>query len=171
MARPARRWPNVERGLVAWLSASTGRPVFTETPDNLEDHLPAYRIERVGGTDAYELGKEVQVEVNSLAATRPQVWGAVADVETAVRAAEADRLRALVLWASLAKGSRSPDYPFALTAEQYDLWLARLVGAWGGAAELATFAPSLVNDRRVGAWWASLLRAASSPGACSNNRA
>ena len=76
-----------------------------------------------------------------------------------------DRLRALVLWASLAKGSRSPDYPFALTAEQYDLWLARLVGAWGGAAELATFAPSLVNDRRVGAWWASLLRAASSPGA------
>lgn len=92
MARPARRWPNVERRLAEWLTTATGRPVFTETPDTLAEHLPAYRIERVGGADAYELGKEIQVEINTLAATRPQVWSAVADVETAMEALKANGL-------------------------------------------------------------------------------
>jgi pimeloyl-ACP methyl ester carboxylesterase len=77
------------------------------------------------------------------------------------------RLAGLVLWGSLAKGSRSPDYPFALTAAQYDLWKRRLIAGWGGPAEIETFAPSLAADRQTQAWWAGLLRAASSPGAVS----
>ena len=36
---------------------------------------------------------------------------------------------------------------------------------WGGPAEIATFAPSLVGDAQAERWWAGLLRAASSPGA------
>lgn len=84
MARKQLRWPNVERQLIAWLTAQTGRPVFAETPETLTDHLPAYQIERIGGSDAIEIGKAIQVEVNSLAATRPKMWDAVADVETAM---------------------------------------------------------------------------------------
>jgi DNA-binding SARP family transcriptional activator/pimeloyl-ACP methyl ester carboxylesterase len=76
-----------------------------------------------------------------------------------------DRLVGLVLWGSMAKGSHAPDYPFALTAEQYELWKRRLIANWGGPAEIETFAPSLVGDRKAEAWWAGLLRAASSPGA------
>jgi len=76
-----------------------------------------------------------------------------------------ERLAGLVLYGSLAKGSRTPDYPFVLTHEQYDLWLRRLIRDWGGPAEIATFAPSLVGDARAEHWWAGLLRAASSPGA------
>jgi DNA-binding SARP family transcriptional activator/pimeloyl-ACP methyl ester carboxylesterase len=76
-----------------------------------------------------------------------------------------DRLVGLVLWGSLAKGSHAPNHPFALTAEQYDLWKRRLIANWGGPAEIETFAPSLVGDRQAEAWWAGLLRAASSPGA------
>jgi len=75
------------------------------------------------------------------------------------------KLAGLVLCGSLAKGSWTPDYPFALTHEQYDLWLKRLVRDWGGPAEIATFAPSLVGDSHAESWWAALLRAASSPGA------
>jgi DNA-binding SARP family transcriptional activator/pimeloyl-ACP methyl ester carboxylesterase len=75
------------------------------------------------------------------------------------------RLLGLVLWGSLAKGCRGPDHPFGLTAEQFDLWQKRLIEAWGGPAEIGTFAPSLVGDRQAEAWWAGLLRAASSPGA------
>lgn len=78
-----------------------------------------------------------------------------------------DRLAGLVLWGSLAKGSRAPDYPFALTAAQYDLWKQRLLAGWGGPAEIETFAPSLAGDRQARSWWAGLLRAASSPGAVS----
>jgi hypothetical protein len=90
MASPAPRWPNVERGVVRWLGARTGRPVYTESDEELEERLPAYRVERVGGADAYELGKEIQVEVSSLAATRPELWAAVADAESAMEALKAN---------------------------------------------------------------------------------
>ena len=80
-------------------------------------------------------------------------------------ASHPERLAGLVLYGSLAKGSWTPDYPFALTHEQYDLWLQRLISDWGGSAEIGTFAPSLVGDGQAERWWSGLLRAASSPGA------
>jgi pimeloyl-ACP methyl ester carboxylesterase len=64
----------------------------------------------------------------------------------------------------LVKGSWTPDYPFVLTHDQYDIWLRRLIKDWGGPAEIGTFAPSFVGDRQVETWWAGLLRTASSPG-------
>ena len=76
-----------------------------------------------------------------------------------------DRVAGLILFASLAKGSATPDYPYALQASQYDTWLQQLVAVWGGPAGIETFAPSLSGDPQARAWWAGLLRAASSPGA------
>jgi DNA-binding SARP family transcriptional activator/pimeloyl-ACP methyl ester carboxylesterase len=76
-----------------------------------------------------------------------------------------DRVAGLILFASLAKGSAAPDYPHALHASQYDMWLQQLVTVWGGPAGIETFAPSLSGDAQARAWWAGLLRAASSPGA------
>ena len=76
-----------------------------------------------------------------------------------------DRVAGLILFASLAKGSATPDYPYALHAGQYDMWLQQLVTVWGGPAGIETFAPSLAGDAQARAWWAGLLRAASSPGA------
>jgi pimeloyl-ACP methyl ester carboxylesterase len=76
-----------------------------------------------------------------------------------------ERVAGLILFGSLAKGSATPDYPHSLQASQYDAWLDQLVEAWGGPAGIETFAPSLQDDPRAKAWWAGLLRAASSPGA------
>lgn len=76
-----------------------------------------------------------------------------------------DRVAGLILFASLAKGSAAPDYSHALQAGQYDVWLQQLVAVWGGPAGIETFAPSLSDDPQARAWWAGLLRAASSPGA------
>jgi DNA-binding SARP family transcriptional activator/pimeloyl-ACP methyl ester carboxylesterase len=70
----------------------------------------------------------------------------------------------LILFDSLAKGSWSPDYPHALRASQYDAWRQQLVDEWGGHAGIETFGPSLSHDPQARAWWAGLLRAASSPG-------
>ena len=55
-----------------------------------------------------------------------------------------DRVAGLILFASLAKGSATPDYPHALQASQYDVWLKQLVTNWGGPAGIETFAPSSV---------------------------
>lgn len=71
----------------------------------------------------------------------------------------------LILFGSLAKGSWAPDNPHALRAGQYDAWRQQLVAEWGGPAGIETFAPSLSRDPQARAWWAGLLRAASSPGA------
>ena len=75
------------------------------------------------------------------------------------------RVAGLILFDSLAKGSAAPDYPHALQAAQYDLWLQQLVTDWGGPAGIETFAPTMARDPQARAWWAGLLRAASSPGA------
>lgn len=73
----------------------------------------------------------------------------------------------LVLFGSLAKGSRSADYPHALQASQYETWRRLLVTGWGGPAGIEIFGPSLASDPQARAWWAGLLRSASSPGSIS----
>ena len=70
----------------------------------------------------------------------------------------------LILCGSLAKGCWAADYPHALRAGQFDVWLQQLVAEWGGPAGIDTFAPSLSRDPQARAWWAGLLRAGSSPG-------
>ncbi|MET4274925.1 MULTISPECIES: alpha/beta fold hydrolase [unclassified Bradyrhizobium] len=73
----------------------------------------------------------------------------------------------LILFGALAKGCWSQDYPHALRASQYDAWSKHLIAQWGGPVEIETFAPSLAGDPQARAWWAGLLRAASSPGGIS----
>ena len=76
----------------------------------------------------------------------------------------ADRVQGLCLFGSLARGSAAPDYPWALPAPAYDVWLQRLVAEWGGPAGIETFAPSEKDDPALRAWWARLVRHAASPG-------
>src|SRR3569832_1397300 len=73
----------------------------------------------------------------------------------------------LILFGSMARGCWAPDYPHALQAAQFDTWRRRLVAEWGGPAGIETFAPTLSRDPQGRAWWAGLLRAASSPGGIS----
>ncbi|MEO8525064.1 MAG: alpha/beta fold hydrolase [Caldimonas sp.] len=75
-----------------------------------------------------------------------------------------DRVQGLCLFGSLARGSAAPDYPWALPAPAYDVWLQRLVAGWGGPVGIETFAPSEKDDPALRAWWARLVRHAASPG-------
>jgi len=75
-----------------------------------------------------------------------------------------DLVPGLCLFGSLARGSAAPDYPWALPAAAYDVWLQRLVGGWGGPVAIETFAPSRKDDPDLRAWWARIVRHAASPG-------
>jgi pimeloyl-ACP methyl ester carboxylesterase len=77
------------------------------------------------------------------------------------------RVAGLILFGALAKGCWAEDYPHALRASQYDAWRRQLVAQWGGPVGIEAFAPSLAGDPQARAWWAGLLRAASSPGGIS----
>lgn len=76
-----------------------------------------------------------------------------------------ERVAGLCLFGSLARGSAAPDYPWALSASAYDVWLGRLVDGWGGPVGIETFAPSEKDAPASRAWWARLVRHAASPGA------
>lgn len=76
-----------------------------------------------------------------------------------------ERVSGLILYGTLAKGVKSADYPWALTSEQYDKWLAQMTAAWGTAINFEYYAPSRIQDERMKQWWAKSLRLASSPGA------
>jgi DNA-binding SARP family transcriptional activator/pimeloyl-ACP methyl ester carboxylesterase len=124
--------------------------------------------DRVGARPTVEAtAQDILAVMNAASSRRALLIGASEGGPGCIRFAvdHPDRLIGLVLWGSLAKGSRAPGYPFALTDAQYDLWKRRLIANWGGPAEIETFAPSLVGDRQTETWWAGLLRAASSPGA------
>ncbi|MBZ9675645.1 alpha/beta fold hydrolase [Mesorhizobium sp. ES1-1] len=124
--------------------------------------------DRVGASPTVEAtARDIMAVMNAAGSRRALLVGASEGGPGCIRFAvdHPGRLSGLVLWGSLAKGSRAPDYPHALTPAQYDLWQRRLLAGWGGPAEIETFAPSVASDRQARVWWAGLLRAASSPGA------
>lgn len=75
-----------------------------------------------------------------------------------------ERVLGLILYGSLAKWIRSPDYPWGVTREQFDRTVGRYAIEWGGPVRLEYFAPSRAEDEEFRQWWARLLRLASSPG-------
>lgn len=74
------------------------------------------------------------------------------------------RVRALILYGTMAKGVRSNDYPLVLSREQYDKWLEAIVTDWGGPSAIEVFAPSQINRPGFRQWWAKMVRTSSSPG-------
>ena len=123
--------------------------------------------DRVGSAPSVEVTAEDIGTVLRAAHTRRVVlFGASECGPACIKfAVDESRLVAgLILFGSLAKGCWAPDYPYALRASQYDAWRQQLVAEWGGPAGIDTFAPSLSRDPQARAWWAGLLRAASSPG-------
>lgn len=75
-----------------------------------------------------------------------------------------ERVSGLILYGTCAKWTWSEDYPWALTSEQYDLWLQRISENWGEALNIQEYAPSRAHDAQLQEWWADMMRSASSPG-------
>lgn len=123
--------------------------------------------DRVGSAPSVEATAEDIGSVLRAAHTRRVVLFGASECGPACTKFAVDEPRlvaGLILSGSLAKGSWAPDYPYALRASQYDAWRQQLVAEWGGPAGIETFGPSLSRDPQARAWWAGLLRAASSPG-------
>lgn len=124
--------------------------------------------DRVGFSPRAEAtAQDIGTVLDAAGSRRTVLFGASEGGPACIRfaAEHPGRVAGLILFDSLAKGSFAPDYPHALHADQFDAWLQQIVSGWGGPAGIETFAPSLAGDAKARAWWAGLLRAASSPGA------
>lgn len=75
------------------------------------------------------------------------------------------RTTALAIFGGFAKRLWSPDYPWAPTPEKRREWIESLKSGWGGTVDMATIAPSRVNDAQYADWFATLLRRSASPNA------
>jgi pimeloyl-ACP methyl ester carboxylesterase len=80
---------------------------------------------------------------------------------TLFAAAHPARVEALVLYGAYAKRLRTPDYPWAPTAEERSRYADRLAGEWSWEADLRLMCPSADDD--MARWWGQRARAAASP--------
>ncbi|MGH2403086.1 MAG: adenylate/guanylate cyclase domain-containing protein [bacterium] len=76
-----------------------------------------------------------------------------------------ERTSALVMYGSYAKRIWSSDYPWAPTPQERQKFFDAIQQGWGGMVDLATLAPSVIDDERFRQWWAAYLRRSASPGA------
>jgi len=81
-----------------------------------------------------------------------------------------ERVAGLALYNPVAKGVRSPDYPWAhLSDEEGERWLEDIRTRWGtrelAADDLRMFAPTIAADPEMQEWWARVMRLGASPGA------
>lgn len=75
-----------------------------------------------------------------------------------------ERVAGLILYAGMARTTRSDDMPWALTAEEREERLAEAVERWGQGANAGLLAPSAAHDESLRRWFAKLERLSASPG-------
>lgn len=76
-----------------------------------------------------------------------------------------EKTDALIMIGTYARRLWAPDYPWAPTPEQREVFLRTIANEWGGPVGIAERAPSRANDPEFRDWWATYLRMGASPGA------
>jgi hypothetical protein len=79
-------------------------------------------------------------------------------------ATHVDRVIALVMYGSYAKGSWAEDYPWGPKPEQTAAGVELIDEGWGHGFSLEVFAPSFAEDPKLVRWWARYERQASKSG-------
>jgi DNA-binding SARP family transcriptional activator len=111
--------------------------------------------------------EDIQTVLQAAQSRRAVLFGASQSGGACIKfaAQHPERVAGLILFGASAKGCWAADHPFGLRPSQFDTWRERLIAGWGGPIGIETFGPSLAGDPQARAWWAGLLRSASSPGA------
>jgi pimeloyl-ACP methyl ester carboxylesterase/class 3 adenylate cyclase len=80
-----------------------------------------------------------------------------------------ERASGLILYATAARGTQAPDYPWQWSEEEWHDYLGRVRAGWGtreyAEESLPVINPSLVGDERMVAWWERFQRLSASPSA------
>jgi class 3 adenylate cyclase len=76
-----------------------------------------------------------------------------------------ERVRALVLYAPIARAFAAPDYDWTWDEAERDQAYEEMIEAWGSGSNLNDLAPSRAGDPRMRQWLARLERLSSAPGA------
>ncbi len=160
-------------GLWSHLEVSWEEPRIRAVLDRLARSFRVVLVDRrgTGLSDRVDQQQSTRAGVEDIDAVRralgtEQLWLLGNSVGGAIAIEYASvfptRVRGLVLYGTGARGTWSPDYPWALTEQQQKKWLSQLQSSWGGATSLAQFAPSMAQDQATRDWWARMLRQSAS---------
>jgi pimeloyl-ACP methyl ester carboxylesterase len=160
-------------GLWSHLEVSWEEPRIRAILDRLARSFRVVLVDRrgTGLSDRVDQQQSTRAGVEDIDAVRralgvEQLWLLGNSVGGAIAVEYASvfptRVQGLMLYGSGARGTWSPDYPWALTEQQQKKWLHELQSSWGGATSLAQFAPSMANDQPTRDWWARMLRQSAS---------
>jgi pimeloyl-ACP methyl ester carboxylesterase len=91
-------------------------------------------------------------------------WSEGATIAALFGASRPDRVSALVLFGSYARGTPAEGYPWAVTREAWELGLREdEEEAWGQGLSLMAAAPSRLDDEALVRWWGRFERQSMSP--------
>lgn len=75
-----------------------------------------------------------------------------------------EKVNSLILCGSCAKRIWSPDYPWAPTREERQIFFDLIKRDWGGVVDIDFLAPSMAKNESFRQWFATYLRRSASPG-------
>jgi class 3 adenylate cyclase len=118
-----------------------------------------------GAPTLEERMEDMTAVLDAVGVKRAALFGASegAPMSALFAATHVDRVTALVMYGSYAKGSWAVDYPWAPTPEQAAAGAKLIEDGWGQGFWLDVFAPSFAADPRLVRWWARYERQAASP--------
>jgi pimeloyl-ACP methyl ester carboxylesterase/DNA-binding CsgD family transcriptional regulator len=148
--------------------ASFGRLIlFDKRGTGLSD-----RVKQLPST--VERMDDLRAVMNAAGSQRAAIVGLSEGAPLAITFAAAfpERVSQLILYAPLAKASRTDDYPWAEPAEWWDAVAARFEEHWGSPAymraDVAWRAPSEQHNDAFVRWWGQYRRLGASPGAAAD---
>jgi pimeloyl-ACP methyl ester carboxylesterase len=109
---------------------------------------------------------DVDAVLDAVGSDSAAIYGTAGGAAHAIRyaCARPERTRALILYGGFARTTRSPDMPWADTAAEREVRVARLAEHWGEGSNVELLAPSAAGDPRVRAWFSRFERTSLSPG-------
>jgi pimeloyl-ACP methyl ester carboxylesterase len=110
---------------------------------------------------------DIRAVMDAAGAERADVfgWSEGATMTALFGASRPDRVSALVLYGSFARGTPAKGYPWAVAPDAWELWLQEDEEEWWGQGlSLMTFAPSqFEDDEALVRWWGRFERQSMSP--------
>ena len=109
---------------------------------------------------------DIRAVMDAVGSERADVfgWSEGATIAAVFGASRPDRVSALVLYGSFARGTPAEGYPWAVAPEAWELWLQEdEEEAWGQGGSLMILAPTRFEDEALVRWWGRFERQSMSP--------
>jgi class 3 adenylate cyclase len=162
-------------GLISHLEVAFEEPGIARFVDRLASFARVIMIDRhgvglsdplTGPVSLKEEAKDVLAVLDAVGSERAVLFAYTTGGPLMVQVAASypERVRGLILYATMARAVAAPDYDWTHTEQEREANIERMLELWGSGSTLENLAPSAAGDERMRAWLGRMERQAASPG-------